>query len=536
MMNIQAKEPLEELFPFIFQGWTDEQIQAFRAGMNTLQASQSYWASMTKYQTDFFIPFLKAVGYFWGVEAQRLPEKTSWQNLCDFSHLMDFNADILHQAMLSSSKAMQDYHLSVASRGFSAWFYALTQGSSYEFWNWLHQEAQAVHAVAHEYPQAIRDIAHEYGFHFERGGYELVAETERFFLYKVLPTTKDVSIQDSRKPILIVHPYVLGADILAFLPGENKSYVHCFANQGIPTYVRILKDISTTPAVQNLRIEDDVQDSKYFCRTIYNRHGRTLTLNGYCQGGLITMLNILTGELDGLVDTHITCVAPIDGTRSTGFGWFLGNLPQRFNALEYGTKKLPNGNRVADGDLMAWVYKIKSIQEEAPIVALHRDVALWHFLIAKGKPISKTALALNYWLNYQRHDLPLEITKLSFTSYNHPIAPDGTLPMQIGGQSLNIKRFQDKGIPWLICYGESDTLVEKESALAPLDFVNAEISPFPKGHVAIATSWSLPTSECALHECYGPDNQYRGPVRFHQDIEHGQDAAQKSGSETQENA
>ena len=39
---------------------------------------------------------------------------------------------------------------------------------------------------------------------------------------------------------------------------------------------------------------------------------------------------------------------------------------------------------------------------------------------------------------------------------------------------------------------------------------------FPKGHGAIATSWSLPTSECALHTCFRGG---RGPVRFQLDLD-----------------
>ncbi len=320
------------------------------------------------------------------------------------------------------------------------------------------------------------------------------------------------------KPILIVHPYVLGADILAFLPGENKSYVHSFANQGIPTYVRIMKPIDTTPAMQKITLEDDIRDMKYFCEKIVAEHGRPLTLNGYCQGGLITLSNLLSGELDGLVDTHITCVAPIDGTRSAHFRHFLENLPDRFNSLEYGTKVLPNGNRVADGDLMSWVYKLKSIQTEYPVNTLYRDLAMFSILKKRGMKLSKTAAALNYWITCQRHDLPMEITRLSFLSYNHPISKDGTLPFKAFDRPLNIKRLQEKGIRMLICYGEQDSLVEKPSALAPLDYIQAEIAPFPKGHVAIATSWSLPTSEYALHTRFGEDHRYRGPVRFHLDM------------------
>ena len=73
------------------------------------------------------------------------------------------------------------------------------------------------------------------------------------------------------------------------------------------------------------------------------------------------------------------------------------------------------------------------------------------------------------------------------------------------------------GIPWLICCAAKDDLVEKECALAPLDWVKAEVTLFPKGHVAMATSWTLPTSECSLNSCFG-DN-CRGPVRYQLDLE-----------------
>ena len=263
--------------------------------------------------------------------------------------------------------------------------------------------------------------------------------------------------------------------------------------------------------------EDDATDTRLFCETIFKRHGKPVTLNGYCQGGFNALCNLLSGELDGLVDAFITCVAPMDGTRSRGLAEFLKRLPKRFNDLAYGTKTLPNGNKVADGKLMGWVYKLKSIETEQPLNAFFRDIRM---LTAKnGAPvqISKTAAALNYWLSNERFDLPLAITRISFASYNTPITADGTLPVQLFGRKLNLKRITEKRIPWLICYGTQDDLVEKETALAPLDYVPAEVTPFPKGHVAIATSWSDPKSACALHTRFGEGN-WRGPVRFQLDL------------------
>jgi len=135
-----------------------------------------------------------------------------------------------------------------------------------------------------------------------------------------------------------------------------------------------------------------------------------------------------------------------------------------------------------------------------------------------GFQVSKTAAALNYWLQKERFDLPLAITQISHASYNIPISADGTLPLRLFDRPLNLKRLKEKKIPWLICYGVNDDLVEKETALAPLDYIDAEVTPFPKGHVAIATSWSHPESACGLHTRFGEGN-WRGPVRFHMDLE-----------------
>jgi hypothetical protein len=232
----------------------------------------------------------------------------------------------------------------------------------------------------------------------------------------------------------------------------------------------------------------------------------------------MAVCSLLSGELDDVVDALITCVSPMDGTRSQGFKDFFGPLLERFNDLMYGTKTLPNGNSVGDGTLMGWVYKLKSIDVEFPVVSFLRDLTMFSPRNGKTPKVGKTAAAINYWLQNERCDLPLAVTRMSFDSYNIPVTEDGTLPIKLFDRPLNFRRIQEKGTPWLICYGEKDDLVEKETALAPLDFVDAEVAPFPKGHVAIATSWSNPTSECALHACFG-DRNHRGPVRFHLDLD-----------------
>jgi hypothetical protein len=498
----------------------EKQLPLMKAAHNQTAYIHNFWAGASKYFNDFNIPAFLAMNYISRVESTRMFTMSpldSWQAYID---LFQFNLELSTRGLTGSMKAFNQYVGLEIGNGTQAFLNSVNgmwggPEEGEDILGYIQRHAATMEMVTHGYPQAIRDIEPEYGFHFERGEHVKAAETDRFLLYRIAPTDPEVKVRENSKPVLIIPPYVLGANILGFLPGEKRSYAHCFANQGIPTYIRIMKNIATTPAVQVLTGEDDASDTRYFCEQIRSKHGKPVTLNGYCQGGYSALCDVLSGELDDLVDALITCVSPMDGTRSKGLAHFLHSLPTRFNDLAYGTKILPNGNKVADGDLMGWVYKLKSIELETPVVTFIRDLAM---LGRSNGKISKTAAALNYWLQYERSDLPLSITEMSFAAYNTPIAEDGTLPVKLFGRKLNFKRLQEKGIPWLICYGEADDLVEKETALAPLDFIDAEISAFPKGHVAIATSWSLPTSACATHTCFG-ENNYRGPVCFQMDLD-----------------
>jgi len=480
-------------------------------------ATKTFLSGLARYTTDFFVPYLISTHYFQQVESDQFPKISPMDNLESYLELNDFCNELMGRGVSSAADAVSNYAQQEMGVFLKAMYQSMFALNNHDLNAFAARQAELMDRVVRIYPQMIRDIEPEYGFHFERGVHKQVAETDRFYLYQITPSD-GLTVRMDAKPVCILPPYVLGANILGFLPGENKSYAHCFANQGIPTYIRILKDIKTTEALQTMTAEDDARDTRLFCETIFKRHGKPVTLNGYCQGGYNALCNLLSGELDDLVDAFITCVAPMDGTRSLGLTEFLKRLPKRFNDLSYGTKTLPNGNKVADGKLMGWVYKLKSIETEQPLNAFFRDIKM---LTAKnGAPvqISKTAAALNYWLTTERFDLPLDITRISFASYNIPITADGTLPIQLFGRKLNLKRITEKGIPWLICYGTNDDLVEKETALAPLDYISAEVTPFPKGHVAIATSWSDPKSACALHTRFG-DGNWRGPVRFQLDLD-----------------
>jgi hypothetical protein len=485
---------------------------------NLFAATQNYLTGMSRYSTDFFISFLLSSRYFQRTEAERLLNASPTNTYEAYLGLLGNNIELVDRSFSGTTQMMLAYAQLALDDFNTAWQQSWGEQNPAKLVDFTRRQAALLEQVTHGYPEAIDAIAPEFGFHFESGPHELLDETDRFRVYRVAPSLKGVRTRNDAKPILILPPYVLGANILAFLPGEQRSYAHSFANQGFPTYIRVLKEIDTTPALQVMTGEDDALDTRRFCEAISKAHGKPVTLNGYCQGGFNGLCNLLSGELDDLVDAFITCVSPMDGTRSKGLSRFLKRLPARFNDLAYGTKTLPNGNQVADGKLMGWVYKLKSIEHEIPAAAFFRDLMMFARQSNGDFQVSKTAAALNYWLQYERFDLPLAITQISHASYNVPISADGTLPVRLFGRELNLKRLKEKQIPWLICYGVHDDLVEKETALAPQDYVDVEVTPFPKGHVAIATSWSHPDSACGLHTRFGEGN-WRGPVRFHMDLE-----------------
>jgi tetratricopeptide (TPR) repeat protein len=355
--------------------------------------------------------------------------------------------------------------------------------------------------IADNYPDRIKSIDKKFWFHLEDERYIKISETERFMLYQVLPYDWKISPSMEGKPILIIPPYILGANILCFLPGEGRSYVHAFANQGIPTYIRIVKDIQVSLAVQKMTAEDDCLDLKHFCRKIKEIHGRGVTLNGYCQGGFTATIAILSGELDDLVDALITCAASMDDYRRGS---------RQFQDLGDYIKCLDNGNKVVDGSIISCVHKLKSIENETSSFVLER--------LTQDKSLSgDMALAFNHWLTYGWTDLPVYLAQLSFESNRRGVDQKGTLPVKLFGRDLNFKHIAIKRIPWLICYGQHDGLVGPDQALAPLDYIDAEVAAFPKGHVAIATSWSHPDSDFALHKRFA-DGVTRGPVRFQLDL------------------
>ncbi|WP_054700519.1 hypothetical protein [Desulfosarcina cetonica] len=296
-------------------------------------ALQTGIAGLSRYTADFFTSYLRSTEYFQRVEGDRLFAQSPSDNLEAYLGLLENNLELITRSLNGSARMMESYIRNEADRGIEALQEALFNNDIKKLAQFSQRQARLMERVTVDYPEAIAAIEPEYGFHFERGTHPLIDETGRFQLYRVAPSLPDVQTRMDAKPILIIPPYVLGANILGFLPGEQRSYAHAFANQGIPTYIRILKDIANTPDLQTMTAEEDARDTRQFCEAIQRAHGKPVTLNGYCQGGFNSLCNLLSGILDGLVDAFITCVSPMDGTRSRGLARFLARLPERFNDL-----------------------------------------------------------------------------------------------------------------------------------------------------------------------------------------------------------
>jgi hypothetical protein len=486
-------------------------------------AAQDYWNGMFRYVAAFMAPSLNALNAFVRTEKEKLPANSPLENLMDYSELSKLNVQLAGAAMTGSLRAMSSFFYTTLSKSFLAWMNSFEDEDC--LYNFASRLQEVLKVTVHEYPKAIEEIKAEFGFHLDNGGYLKVAETERFDLYQVLPSLKVITPRN--KPILIIPPYVLGANILAFLPGDQKSYVHCYANQGIPTYIRLVKDIDTTAAVQTMTGEDDALDIRFFCQKLMATHNKPVTLNGFCQGGYQSLTALLSGELDGLVDALITCVTPVDGSRSKSLADYMNSLPARFRDIKYSQKVSTDGNVIIDGSILGWVYKLRKLETESPIASFHRDIDMFDSQASPRPRISKTAAAVSYWLSHDQKDIPFNITRMSFASYSIPIDEEGTLPVALFGRKLNLKRIEEKKTPWLICIAEGDDLVDKEASLAALNYIDAEVCIFPKGHAAIATSWSIPTSSCPLNLSFPqpgvsaaePCKMSRGPVRFQIDLD-----------------
>ena len=332
---------------------------------------------------------------------------------------------------------------------------------------------EALRLLVLERPRAIKKIGEEFGFRFDDGGYEMVFETERFFFFQVLP--KGPVGYSGKNPTLVLPPYVLGPNILNFLSKRERSYVDRFAAQ-MPTYIRIVKDMSNR-AVQKMTPEDDYRDTYLALQLIAQRHGgRKPSLQGYCQGGSFALCDALAG-INKIICALVLCVAPTDGTKSTGLAGFLKEVPEEFRNLDYASF----GQDIVSAEILSFIYKLKAIEEEGPFSSFWRGVKE----AEKGLAENEVITGLSYWLANNKVNQPRAITCLSLDMYSRPISSLGDLGVEMFGRKLNLGEL---GVPLYVAAAKKDKLVEPACALALVPHVkNSCVSMINGGHVAAAT-------------------------------------------------
>jgi hypothetical protein len=435
-------------------------------------------------------------------------------SLTEAIEVMQHNQQLLTKGLMSAQEKMLSFVFDQIEEGTQALVNSVYDydGDGEKLSGFMRREAEIMESVA-SFNEQIEKIKDEFGFHFNTPNYKLVHETDCFLMYQVLPLKKGVKVRDDVRPMLLVPPYMLGVHILSFLPHENKSYAHAFANEGIPTYVRVVKDIMKTEAVQRTTPEDDCLQTLELCTKIKEIHGKKVVLNGTCQGGYICLMNILSGKLTEVCDTLITNVAPIDGTYSDA----INGMPQMHH--DFITMPLANGNKVANGYMLSLGMRFVAIDRETPLVKVLDQASLHK---ATEMNPGKTPAALFRWLLKERVHLPLEIAKMSSCTFQEPIAEDGTLPVPLFGKSLNIKDLAKLGVKWYQDYAIKDDLVTPPCATAGNRFLEGtgvvESVAFHGGHVAILTSPYAKKAPVNGEFVDGIGKKARGPVKFMLDM------------------
>ena len=427
--------------------------------------------------------------------------------------IMEHNVGMMRKGMAGAQGKMADYAFDQMEEATRAFLNTVLNSEGEKLGGYMRREAEIMEAVANFHEQ-IEAIGDEFGFHFNTSAYKLVHETDAFELYQVLPLKEGVKVNEHLKPVILVPPYMLGVHILAFLPYENKSYAHSFANEGIPTYVRVVKDIMTNEKVQTMTPEDDCEQTRQLCAKVMELNdGKKVTLNGTCQGGYISLMNILSGKLKDVCDALITNVTPVDGTYSDA----ISGMPTMHH--DFITTTLPSGNKVANGYLLSLGMRFVAIDRETPLVKVLDQASLQR---ATDMNPGKTPAALFRWLLKERVHLPLAIANMSSHTFQDAIADDGTLPVKLFDQPLNIKRLIDLNVPWYQNYAIKDDLVTPPCATAGNKFLEGwnglESVAFFGGHVAILTS---PYGKKApVNGTFTDANGQasRGPVKFQMDL------------------
>ena len=190
--------------------------------INMVKSKFLFWMNVMRYSSSFMNPFWLAFNNFSDME-MRFDKSFHLQDANDLIDLLLFEMDLAAKGTMASLSALNEYHTKELRDVLSSLGNSLPNGGPEDFLRYSERQLKIMDALYNAFPRAVREIEPEFGLHLDNGGYIKTAETERFELYQALPTEKGVRTREDGKPMIVVPPYVLGANIMAFLPGRKEA-------------------------------------------------------------------------------------------------------------------------------------------------------------------------------------------------------------------------------------------------------------------------------------------------------------------------
>ena len=329
---------------------------------------------------------------------------------------------------------------------------------------------------------------------------QLIYETQHFNVFEITPDQNaDKGLagtpREKVKPMVFFLPAVLGSDVGALL--EKINMLKYFANKGIPVYIADLKPIDTTEAVQNMGIDEYTADMALITAKTTEKHGKPTTAVGYCMGGSLTTIAILSGEVKS-VDATFRIVAPGGGEGM--FDDLLALVPPEYSGTKAAQKELPNGNKVIDGLSLQRV--ISDVDETVlPATTQYLETITRTFKnVQKGKTgISEKGAAIQHYLNGgpagRPPNIPVGLTDMSFLLAHDKVADDGSTTIHIKGKQVNFRKLPEN-LRILNFLGSKDNITRISDSVAPMhkhledEYKRGQIQDVikPVGHLAFATA------------------------------------------------
>lgn len=208
------------------------------------------------------------------------------------------------------------------------------------------------------------------------------------------------------------------------------------------------------------------------------KHGREATVDGVCQGALVSAAGFMSGRWQGKANCLIQTVPPNDLSCSTEWQRFLALTPSSARDIEP-LVMLPTGKEAYAGP--AGTLSMRLQAGENP------ESKYFGAIIAAEKgPMNSFAAAVGAYLgSYREHPMPTELTRISRKGAFDPIGSDerGKMPWQLYGQDVYFADILQHLRRWVIIYGSSDTVVSKDVARAPLGV--SEIQAFAQAHPGV---------------------------------------------------